>query len=229
MLSVREMIILVTSALVLGYLPHFSGFTWNAWITSSVIALLVLTINAVGYKIAARFFDSHAELQHWTISRYGFYREKYFNRPFPIWAFLPIGLVLITFGAAKWLAVTTFETSPLILRERRAFSRVSEWDTALVAIGGIFLTLVGAFLGRLWGFDEFAKLSLWFAIFNLVPLGNLPGSKIFFGSKFLWVFFLVFVLSILVLFDLTTIAGTIAISLILAAGGVAIFYALLEG
>ena len=230
MISLKEVIVLLTSAAVIGYLPHFLGFTLYGWAISSLIALLVLTINVLGYKIAARFFDSHAELQHWTVSRYGFNTSRTFARPFPIWAFLPVGLVIITFGAIKWpwLAVTTFETSPLILRERRAFSRVSEWDTALIAVGGLFLSLLAAFIGRVGGFEEFAKLSLWFVFFNLIPLGNLPGSKIFFGSKFLWIFSLVFALSVLVLFDLTTTMGTLAISSILGIGGIVLLYSLIE-
>jgi len=38
------------------------------------------------------------------------------------------------------------------------------------------------------GFNYFATLNLTFVFFNLIPLADLDGSKIFFGSKVLWTF-----------------------------------------
>ncbi|MFH1612733.1 MAG: hypothetical protein ABIB46_03245, partial [bacterium] len=59
---------------------------------------------------------------------------------------------------------------------------------AYIAAAGIFVNLLFAFLAYLIGFSEFAKLSIWFAFFNMIPISNLDGNKIFFGSKVLWSF-----------------------------------------
>ncbi len=224
MLKIKEVLVLITAALVLGYLYQFPSFTWNGWAVSSSLALLILSFNALGYKIAARFFDSDAEIHHWTISRYGFHPQRYFSKPFPIWAILPLGLLFVTWGFVKWLAVTTFEASPLLLRERRAFSRVSDWDLALIAVGGLFFNVLLAFASRVYGFEEFAKINLYFVVFNLIPLGKLVGNKIFFGSKYLWVLVTVFALLILVLLDVAGIIGAVVTAALLALGGVALFY-----
>lgn len=228
MLKLKELIVLITASLVLGYLFLFPTFSWSGWLNASLLSLLLLAVNTLGYKVSARFFDSDAEIHHWTLQRYGFHPGRHFDRPLPAWAVVPLGLLFVTWGFVKWLAITTFEASPLTLRERRVFSRVSEWDLALIAVGGLFFNIALALVSRFFGFDEFVKLNLYFVIFNLIPLGKLSGNKIFFGSKYLWVLVTVFALSTLVLLDVAGVIGTIAISALTALGGVILFYYLLE-
>jgi len=45
-----------------------------------------------------------------------------------------------------------------------------------MAVGAYFL-----------GFEFFAKLSIYYAAWSLVPFSNLDGAKVFFGSKGLWI------------------------------------------
>ena len=44
-------------------------------------------------------------------------------------------------------------------------------------------------------FIELAKLCVYFSAFNLIPIGKLDGTRILFGSKTLWIFLVIFVLS----------------------------------
>ena len=65
-----------------------------------------------------------------------------------------------------------------------SFSDVSEDHLAYIAGAGILINLLAAALGYLIGFSEFAKFNIWFAFFNLIPLSNLDGNKIFLETKF---------------------------------------------
>jgi len=228
MIGIKELIVLITSALVLGYLTQFPQFAITGWLMASSLALLMLAVNTFGYKVAARFFDSNAEIHHWNIYRYGLNSTRNLKHPVPAWAILPLGLIFITWGWAKWLAVTIFDVVPLKLRARRVFSRVSEWDAALIGISGLFLNILLAFASKLLGYPDFARLNLYFVLFNLIPLGTLTGNRIFFGSKYLWIFAAIFTLAVLVLMDMTTLIGVIALAILLALGAVGLFYSLIE-
>ena len=51
-----------------------------------------------------------------------------------------------------------------------------------------------AVIGYLVGFSDFAKISLYYAFFNMLPLSDLDGNKLFFGSLVTWVFLAALVL-----------------------------------
>ena len=61
MINQKEILILLSSALVLGYVISFSQFTFAAWAIAFLLAVLILGVNTVGKKTAANFFDSNAE------------------------------------------------------------------------------------------------------------------------------------------------------------------------
>ena len=229
MINLKEVLILITSSLVLGYVTlSLSGFGWSLWLVSSALALLILTVNSFGYKIGALFFNSNAEIHHWTLQQYGFKEESYFKKPFPMWIFFPLLLYFITLETIKWLAITTFEATPLPSRAQRKFSNITDWDLALMAATGLLFNVVLAFLSKLLGYNSFASLNLAFVLFNLIPFGTLSGSKILFGSRLLWVFSVVIALSMLLLFEIIGAVYTVITAVILAAAVAALFYYLVE-
>ena len=65
---------------------------------------------------------------------------------------------------------------------------MTEEHIGLIAASGIFANLFLGIIGYLIGFPLFAKLSIWFAFFNMIPISNLDGNKIFFGNLVLWSF-----------------------------------------
>jgi len=228
MLNRREIVVLLTSALVLGYLFKFPAFSVKSWLFSSLLALLILGVNVSGKKFVAFLYDSDARIDHWNLSTYGFWESMSFKKPFPTWIFVPLILVFVTLGYVKWLAIITFEASASSLRTKKSFSHMSDWDIALIAMGGILFTLVLAFFSRLFGFNDFATLNVLFALFSLVPFSTLDGIKIFFGSRFLWIFSVVFVVVMLLLFEITGLLVTLGIAVIIAAMALMLYYSLVE-
>ena len=186
-------------------------------ITSIIIAILILTVslclldkwNSFGIIIASIFFiigantltkkaisyylDSKIEIRLWEIKRYGFRPDQEFKRPFPAGIFFPVILSALSFGNLVWLASLVFEIKPKVYRSAKrhglySFSEVTEFQIGLIAAAGILINLILAVIGYFVGLPMFARLSIWFAFFNMIPISNLDGNKIFFGSLVIWSF-----------------------------------------
>ncbi len=228
MINVKEGVVLLTSALVIGYIIEFPEFGWMTWLISSLLAVLLLAFNVAGKKLTAHFYNANAEIKHWHIGTYGFLKAQYFKKPFPMWIFAPLVLGFASLGYIKWLAITTFEATPTVLRTKRKFANITEWDLGLIAAGGILFNLLLAFTSRLLGFNDFATINLWFILFNLLPISDLDGSKIFFGSRFLWVFTLIFTIALFLLFEIAGLMITLILAVLIALAAIVLYYYLFE-
>lgn len=233
MINTREIIVLITSALVLGYLVAFKtfiDFSFSAWGIASLLALLMVIINTAGKKMVANHYMTNIEISHWHFQRYGWWRWMYLKRLFPIWFVLPLVLIWISNGFIKWFAILTFEATPMPGRarsqfgEKTIFSEVTEWDLALIALGGVLFNVILAFISHLMGFSDFARINIMFILFNLIPISSLDGSKVLFGSKFLWIFTVVLSIAMLFLLDIAGAIPMMVVALIIALAAVFFFY-----
>ena len=133
------------------------------------------------------------------MERYGFKAHHYFKRPFPIGIFLPIIVSLVSAGRLFWMAAMTFDVKPKIYRAAKrhglySFSEMTEFHIGLIAAAGVLINLLAAVIGYFLGFSEFARLNIYFAFFNMLPISDLDGNKIFFGNIVLWSFLAIIVL-----------------------------------
>ena len=154
---------------------------------------LVLIINILAKKVASFYLDSEIEIKLWEIKRYGFKAHKYFKKPFPAGAFLPIIITAFSFGYINWMASLIFDVKPKIYRAAKryglySFSEMTEYHLALIAAAGILANLILAAAGYFIGFTTFTKLNIYYVFFNMLPISDLDGNKIFFGSIVLWSF-----------------------------------------
>jgi len=217
MFNKKEVISILIAGLVLGYILSFKTLTWMSWLIMACLALIVLFIHHLGQKFTALFYDCSTESSLWTVRQYSFKKSGHFRFDFPMWAALPIFLVWLTSIAAsplKWLAITTFEAAPLPSRVHRKYAELTDWDLALIAAGGLFFNAVLAIISQLLGWNSFAMLNIYFIIFNLIPFSNLDGGKIFFGSVMLWIFCIVFSITLLFLLGSSMLANIIATAVI---------------
>ncbi len=154
---------------------------------------LIIAINITAKKIASFYLGSKIELKLWEIRRYGFKPSRHFKKPFPAGAFFPIIVTALSLGYLTWMASLVFDVKPNTHRKAKrhglyTFSEMTEAHIGLIASMGIFANLIFAVFGYLVGFLDFAKLNIYYAFFNILPLSNLDGNKIFFGSRVLWSF-----------------------------------------
>ena len=212
------------AAIVLGYIISYSEFTWLGWLRGIGLGLAMIAVHVLAQKLTALRFGANLEYELWTIRRYWFFEKSYFKRPFPAWLFMPLILVIISFGFIKWFAVLTFGAFPTTRRIQRRWYELTEWEYALIAISGIFANLVLAIISEFLGWHDFAILNILFAFFNVFPFSQLNGTKIFFGSRALWVFSIILIIAMLILLSIVNVIATAIAALALAIITVLIYY-----
>jgi len=198
MLNLREIYSLLAVTLVItlafGLFRSVSVFLYIF-----LAVFLAIFINALAKKVTSFYLDSEIEIKTWQVKRYGFKAHNYFKKPFQAGIFFPIITSLITLGNFIWMASLVFDVKPKIYRAAKrhglySYSEMTEEHIGWIAAAGIAANLVFAVVGYLIGFSELARISIYFAFFNMIPLSDLDGNKIFFGSRILWSFLAALVL-----------------------------------
>lgn len=188
------LIIVLIITLALGLFKSFNGFLYTL-----LAVFFVFLINILAKKIASFYLDSEIEIKLWEIKRYGFKPSSSFKKPFPSGILFPVIFAVITLGNFIWMASLVFDVKPKVSRAAKrhglySYSEMTEGHIGFIAAAGVIASLVFAVIGYLIGFPEFSKLSIFLAFFNMVPISNLDGNKIFFGSPILWSFLAALVL-----------------------------------
>jgi Zn-dependent protease len=170
-----------------------SGDVWNIFLYVLISVLIVILINSLAKKIAAFFFESEVEIKLWEFQRYGFKRNQKTKLPFPAGIFFPIfsAIILFPFKGIVWMASLVFDVKPKPWRVAKrhgyySFSEMTEDHIGYIAAAGIIVNLFFAVIGYLIGYPLFSKINIWFALFNMIPISELDGNKIFFGNLTLW-------------------------------------------
>jgi Zn-dependent protease len=203
MLNKKEIISIFIITIILGF--SISVFkSLEAFLYSVLSILLIFTINITAKKITASSYDSEIEIRIWELKRYGFKKHQYFKNPLLLGALLPIISVVLLQGTFAWMASLVFDVKPKISRAAKkhglySFSEMTEWHIGLIATAGILANLFFALLGYLIGFPsqmKFSLLSIWFVFFNMLPISDLDGNKIFFGNLVLWTILSIIILTL---------------------------------
>jgi len=190
MISSKEIFILIAVSMVLAFCVSLIETT-EIFLYTLLTIFLIIFINITAKKVAGFYLDSEIELKLWEIKRYGFKSHKHFKNPFPAGLAFPLIFTAFSFGYLTWTASLIFDTKPKIYRAAKRyglykFSEMSEYHIGLIASAGIMANLIFSVIGYLIGFEEFSKLSIYYAFWNILPVSNLDGTQIFFGSKIIW-------------------------------------------
>ena len=163
---------------------------WKISLLTLLAVSIVVLFNIFTKKFTAYNLDSEIEMRVWEIGKY-----KSNKKPFAIGAFLPLlsKIILFPFNSFVWMASLVFDVKPKTYRAAKrfglyTFSEVTEYHLGLIAASGVMINLILAVIGYFLGFELFARLSIYYAFFNIIPLSDLDGNKIFFGSKIMWSF-----------------------------------------
>jgi Zn-dependent protease len=159
---------------------------------------ILILVNVLVKKIMAYLLESEIEVKIWEIRRFGFRTHDHWKNAFPLGAFAPLISKIIFFplNGFAWMASLVFETKAKAYHAAKrhgiySFSEMTEEHIGKIAAAGIFVNLLLAiafyFIGGNFGI-LFAKLNIWFVFFNMIPISDLDGNKIFFGNLVLWSF-----------------------------------------
>ncbi len=191
MLNKKEIITILISAIILAFAISLIQ-SILIFVYALVTILGVILVNTIAKKAMGYYLDSEIEIKLWEIERYGFKPSRHFKRPFPAGAFFPIIFSVLSLGYFKWLATLVFEVKPKLYKAAKrhglyAFSEMTEFQIGLIAASGIIINLVFSVIGYFFGLTEFARLNIYYAFFNMIPISDLDGNKLFFGSRVFWI------------------------------------------
>ncbi|MFW5846939.1 MAG: hypothetical protein ACOCUU_02145 [Nanoarchaeota archaeon] len=192
MITKKEITAIIITSLILGFTLTLIQ-TFAFFLKTLFVVILVLLINLISKKITSYYLDSEIETNIWKIHRWGFKSYKKFHKPVPAGIILPLIITALTGGIFTWMANLTFEVKAKTYRAAKrfglySFTEMSEFHIALIAVSGILANMFFAIIGYLIGYEYFARINIYYAFFNMLPLSNLDGNKIFFGSIPLWLF-----------------------------------------
>ncbi|MBT4376790.1 hypothetical protein HOD29_05435 [archaeon] len=198
MFNQKEILTVLLTSIFLGVIISLTDLQ-NLILPSILGIFLVIFINSVFKKITSYYLDTEIEIKPWEILRYGYKPNQHFKKPMQIGLFIPIILKVISTGIINWTAALVFDVKGKIYKAAKrhglySFSEVTEYEMAYIAAAGIFANIIFAIAGYLTGYLYFAQLNIMFAFFNMIPISNLDGNKIFFGRLTLWAFLAIVVL-----------------------------------
>jgi len=193
MINKKEIAILALIIVIISLSVAISANIIQEWKTTLAILLsvsIVILFNVFTKKFIAYNLDSEIEMRVWEIGKY-----KSNKKPFAIGAFLPLisKIILFPFNSFVWMASLVFDVKPKTYRAAKrfglyTFSEVTEYHLGLIAAAGVLINILISVISYFLGFELLARLSMYYAFFNIIPLSDLDGNKIFFGSKIMWSF-----------------------------------------
>jgi len=200
MITQKEITAILIATIILAFsinlISSIEGFLYTL-----LAVFIIILANLIAKKITSFHLDSEIETSLWEIKRYGVKAHHRFKKAFPLGAFLPIlsKLILFPINSFVWMASLVFDVKAKTYRSAKRhglykFSEMTEDHIGYIAAAGIGANLALAIIGYLIGYPLFAKLNIYYAFFNMIPISNLDGNKIFFGNMVLWVFLAVITL-----------------------------------
>ena len=185
----KEVFTILLAALILALATSFKNTA--IFYSASLCFLIILSINILAKKIIGFHFETYVKTKFWTWHQFGLRKDMHFKSPIPM-AWLPLLLALFTKGHLLWLGILEFDIKAKTERVAKRhglyrFTEVTEWHMAWITIWGILANLIFALAAYILGFELFAKLSIYFIAWSIIPLGRLDGSKIFYASRALWI------------------------------------------
>jgi len=177
----------------------------SAVIRIALVSTISLIFAVIIQKLVGLKYGLEAEYRIWAFREYtkppkSFLRaiEDFFYDYTGI--LIPLAVFLITNAFWPFLAIASFIIKrPLKIRTGR-FPFIKEKEVSAVAFFGVLSYLfVGLILNMFApsGLIE-TKIPFLLALYSLIPLPNLPGSKIFFGGRITYIFTLAVTLSLFI-------------------------------
>ncbi|MEN7982425.1 MAG: hypothetical protein ABFQ65_03175 [Nanoarchaeota archaeon] len=201
MLTKKEIISIIVITIILAFSISLLQ-SIELFLTTLGFVFLIIMINVVAKKMIGYYFEAKVETKIWEMERHGFFGalsrgffhpSRKFKQAIPLGAIMPLVVKVLSLGYMNWMASLVFDVEARKYRTAKrhgfySFSEMTEFHIGLIAASGIIINLIFATIGYLIGATEFSRLNIFYAFFNMIPISNLDGNKIFFGSIIIWSF-----------------------------------------
>ena len=193
MLNRKEITTIIILTLVLAFsITLDQGMT--LFLSALLGVFLALMINILVKKVTAFYLDSEIEVKIWEFKKWGFKAHYKFKQGFPAGAVLPLlsRVIFAPLNGFIWMASMVFDIKAKKYKAAKrhgyySFSEVTENHIGGIAAAGVIANLFFAVIFYMIGYPFFAKINIWLAFFNMIPISDLDGNKIFFGNYLLWI------------------------------------------
>src|SRR3989338_4090442 len=185
-------------------------------ITTLFIFLIIITSSFYAKKIIGKKHALKIEHSIWELKTFWFAKESSYKKPIPLGIIFPFFLAIFSLGTIKPFSFFQFDyeeiTSRRLVKDRgwkRGLRKefAHETDVANTASAGIWILLIIAIIGyilSLFGIslgEQLALYSLYYGLWNLLPISNLDGAKILFVPNGIWaVLTLLYLIGLIILF-----------------------------
>ena len=210
----NEFLHILAAILVLTVVAGFSFALKEEWTSLPIIfafSAIIIAFSVLVKKFTAYLLDADVEHEIWQMSNYGFKPSFHFKKPVPTGIILPLIVTLFSLGTIKFMPLLTYETRALKHRASKrfgfySFKEMTDFHNGLIGAAGIFFVLLLSLITYLLpasNLEYLAKMSVYYAFWNLLPVSKLDGTQILFGSRILWAV-LAAISAIFVIFALIT-------------------------
>jgi len=186
------------------------------FILGLIIFFIIIFLNIFMKKFVSEYYSIKIEHRIWEFQQTGWSKKSKLKKPFPIGMVLPFTLSIISVGFIQCFTFFQFDAENIprkrILRKRGLYRKeeINESDPAMTAAWGLYSLLFLAILAIIisliikpldvlvfniplqYPIAELARYSIFYGMWNLIPISNLDGTKIFFGSLFNWFILTIF-------------------------------------
>lgn len=157
-----------------------------------VFSFIVVGVPVIAKNIIAFGLDASVEHKTWGVYNFGFGNSQHFKEEQPFGVYIPIIFSVLTLGFLKVMTFLTYETRALKYRAAKRFgfysyTEITDWHNGLIGASGVIVLWIIAAIGYLPGWEFLAKMASYYAFWNMIPVSDLDGTQIFFGSRVLWV------------------------------------------
>jgi len=230
-------VILIT--IIFAFNDNKPDFSISNWLLNFVYVLLLSIISflvvLLGYSLASKYFHTKTTIGISQLYRAGIERgreigrtgfRKYRLEKTPLKK-IPLGIIiaiLVTlFSNGKFFFTAFYSLDTDTKRIGYRFKNTTNLEHALIATAGIAASFILLFIYNVIGIEKGVTIITWLITWSLLPIANLPGGKIFMGSRTLWILVVTFSIFALLLVPILPTILTIVLALIFALA-LTIFY-----
>jgi len=203
----KEVVWIIIAILIMGFMISFSLSPTYSLHILLISAIIILT-STITKKIAGEIFNIKVEHKVLDFQRWGYYKRSHLKKPVPMGIILPFFVSVISLGIIKPFTLLQFNAENLTKKRiQRAGldktyrrSEINESDLGFTASWVFWALILLAIIGFYLKQPELTKYSIYYGIWNLIPLSNLDGTKLFFGSLINWILLvIVYIISLIIL------------------------------
>jgi len=202
-LTKKEIAWIIVAIIILGFVIEFStAFTLTA--TGFIYAAIIILTSILIKNLAADYFYVNIEHKIWELEQWWWTKRSHFKKPIPLGLILPFFIAFVSIGSMKVMAILQFNGKPSkkkLLKKRGTVKKsgVNDSDLAFISAWSLWGLVLLAIIASIIKQPELARYAIYYGFWNMFPVSQLDGAKLFFGSFINWFLLaIVYIISLII-------------------------------